>query len=337
MATLPQTRSMHLLPFSSLLSEAGEPIPPLLLESGLPSDCLDDPQSLVPSEGAFRFRALTTQKLGPPDLTLDATRNLEIADLGKFGMALLGAPTLLRLLTEFQNLTNTQTTMAAIQLNQRESGDVSFCHHFHHVPDRGLWESDLYVLQWTIKVVRLVVPDWSPEEIWSLSPAVPGRQRVLEKLGAKSTSFHRDCTGFVIPYELLALPLIRGRVTKEIESINEDQLRASGPAKSFSDSLAQVITTYSNDRWLTINEVAEVLDISARTMQRRLSVDGTTYTDVLERTRSEMAGELLEATDVPIADIARRLGYQNHGNLTRAFKRWSGVSPRVYRQQRQAE
>jgi AraC-like DNA-binding protein len=67
-----------------------------------------------------------------------------------------------------------------------------------------------------------------------------------------------------------------------------------------------------------------------------LSAEGTTYTDAFERTRAEMAGELLQKTDMLIAEIARRLGYESPGNLTRAFKRWSGVSPRVYRQQRKA-
>ena len=90
-----------------------------------------------------------------------------------------------------------------------------------------------------------------------------------------------------------------------------------------------MIRTYSSDRWLTIEEVAEVLDMSSRTLQRRLSAEGTTYTDAFERTRDEMAGELLERTDMLVAEIARRLGYESQGNPTRAFKRWSGLSPRV--------
>jgi AraC-like DNA-binding protein len=90
------------------------------------------------------------------------------------------------------------------------------------------------------------------------------------------------------------------------------------------------------DRSLTINEVSEVLDISVRTLQRRLAVEDTTYSDALQRTRSEMAGELLEKTDQTIAEIAVRLGFSNSGNMTRAFKQWSGVSPRVYRQQQHA-
>ncbi len=73
---------------------------------------------------------------------------------------------------------------------------------------------------------------------------------------------------------------------------------------------------------------------SEPSLQRRLSEEDTTYSDALERARFAMAGELLEKTDETIAAIASRLGYSNGANMTRAFKRWSGVSPRVYRQQR---
>ncbi|MGI9428943.1 MAG: helix-turn-helix domain-containing protein [Bythopirellula sp.] len=334
MKTLPLTRSMHLLPIASILHEAGESVASLLQQSRLPSDCLDNRQSLIPSESAFRFRALAAQTLGISDVTLQATQYLEIADLGDFGKALLRAPTLLSLLTRFRDLANTQTTMAAIHLTPKKSGGVSFCHHFQHGPASGLWESDLYVLQWTIKVVRLVDPTWSPEEIWSMSPAAPGRERTLEKLGATVASFHRDCTGFVVPAEMFALPLAEAMATEDGAIAEADPSHMSSLAQSYSDSLAEVIRTYSSDRWLTIEEVAEVLGISTRSLQRRLSEEGTTFTDALERTRAELAGELLEKTDMMIAEIAIRLGYRDRGNFTRAFRRWSGVSPRVYRQQR---
>lgn len=335
MAALPLTRSKHLLPFSSLVQKAGAPINPLLRQSRLPSNCLDDPESLVPSDAAFRFRALAARKLGLPDLALEATRHLEIADLGEFGEALFRAPTLFRLLTKFQELINTQTTMAQIQIEQEESGDVSFCHQFHYVPEAGVWQTDLYIIGWTIKLVRLVEPGWSPAQLWSVSPEAPGHSRAIEQLGVKMATFGRHCTGFRIPLQMLALPLTCNMASAS--SLEDEQLRTTAPAETFYGGLGQVIKAYAEDRWLTIDEVAEVIDMSSRSLQRRLSAERTTYSAVFEGTRSQMAGELLETTDVPIADIARRLGYQNQGNLTRAFKRWSGVSPSVYRQQRQAE
>ena len=45
----------------------------------------------------------------------------------------------------------------------------------------------------------------------------------------------------------------------------------------------------------------------------------TTYSKVVEHTRAEMAGELLESTDASIAEIAHRLGYKNQGDFTHPF------------------
>ena len=70
--------------------------------------------------------------------------------------------------------------------------------------------------------------------------------------------------------------------------------------------------------------------------QRRLALEEETFSGLVERTRAEMAGELLETTDAPISEIARQLGYANQGNFTRAFHRWAGVSPSAFRRQRWA-
>lgn len=333
MATLPLTRSKHVIPFSSLLRKTGEPVDRLLMRAQLPANCLDDPDTPIPSDAAFRFRELASQTLGLATIAIDATRHLKIADLGKFGRALFQAPTLYRLLMQFRDLVNTQTTMATIQVEQRKCGDVSFCHGFDHIPESGVWNTDVYILQWTIKLVRLVDPAWSPTEVWSMSPEALASRQAIEQLGAESVTFGRRCTGFLIPSSMLAMPLTRD-VAADAEQVDANRLREAALPDSYSVALQQVITTYASDRWLSTTEAGEVLGVSVRTIQRRLAKDRTTYRNVLERTRAAMAGELLETTDATIKELAAQLGYVDQGNFTRAFRRWAGVSPRDYRHQR---
>ena len=334
MPTLPQTRSKHLIPFSAFLRKAGTPVDRILLKASLPTGCLDDPEALVPSDAAFRFRELAARTLGLPNISIDATRHLAISDLGEFSRPLFQAPTLYKLLTEFRDRINTETTMAVIELNHTECGDVSFCHRFQHKPTSDLWHSDLYILQWTIKLVRLVDPAWSPMEIWSVSPNASDHDDAIAKLGAKTAIFNRHCTGFLIPSSMLALPLTSDNVTTDAEQVDDSQLRATAPANTCSGALRQMIMSYAGDRWLSIDETGEVLGLSVRTLQRRLAAERTTYSNVLNGTRSEMASELLEKTDTTIEDIAEHLGYRSPGNFSRAFRCWSGASPREFRQQR---
>jgi len=78
-------------------------------------------------------------------------------------------------------------------------------------------------------------------------------------------------------------------------------------------------------------EVARMLGLHERTLCRRLHSSGTTFQELLDEVRSEMAQQLLHDTHVPVAQIARALGFRNSTVMARAFRRWNGLSPREYR------
>ena len=83
-----------------------------------------------------------------------------------------------------------------------------------------------------------------------------------------------------------------------------------------------------------IEHVSEMLGTSPRTLQRKLSAHGTSFREVVGRARFARARELLEEPEISLGEIAVRLGYDDHGSFSRAFRRWAGVSPRAYRDSR---
>ena len=80
--------------------------------------------------------------------------------------------------------------------------------------------------------------------------------------------------------------------------------------------------------------VADRLATSVRTLQRRLHASGLTYAGVLKDARCAAARRLLTDRTRPIADVARTLGYSDPAHFTRAFQRWTGVSPSAFRRER---
>jgi AraC-like DNA-binding protein len=70
--------------------------------------------------------------------------------------------------------------------------------------------------------------------------------------------------------------------------------------------------------------------MAERTLKRKLAEQGTSYTELLDRQRHTRALELLR-TDATIEQVADRLGYSDAANFTRAFRRWTGKSPRALR------
>ena len=69
---------------------------------------------------------------------------------------------------------------------------------------------------------------------------------------------------------------------------------------------------------------------STSTLQRQLNAEGTSYRDVLESTRRELAEEYLKEGGLSKAEIAFMVGFSDQSNFARAFKRWTGMSPGEY-------
>lgn len=78
-------------------------------------------------------------------------------------------------------------------------------------------------------------------------------------------------------------------------------------------------------------QVAAALGISQRRLHERLAAEGTSYSSLLADVRCEIARQLLEGTRMPAGEIATTLHYGSPGAFSRAFKAWTGVSPRELR------
>lgn len=77
--------------------------------------------------------------------------------------------------------------------------------------------------------------------------------------------------------------------------------------------------------------VARGLHVSVRTLQRRLSDEGTTFRDVLESSRSRVAQAYLGDPRVSVAEVATILGFSDPSSFNRAFRRWTGRTPGRWR------
>ena len=81
-------------------------------------------------------------------------------------------------------------------------------------------------------------------------------------------------------------------------------------------------------------QVAELLDVSRRSLQRRLRSHGTCYRELLEATLQMLAERDLADPSLSVADVALRLGFSDPANFSRAFRRWTGRSPQAFRPSR---
>ena len=77
--------------------------------------------------------------------------------------------------------------------------------------------------------------------------------------------------------------------------------------------------------------VASTLFVSERTLKRRLQEEDASFQNLVDQVRLERAQDLLGTTGMNLSQIADALGYADAANFTRAFKRWTGLSPSHFR------
>jgi AraC-like DNA-binding protein len=84
-----------------------------------------------------------------------------------------------------------------------------------------------------------------------------------------------------------------------------------------------------------IDTVASRVRLHPRTLQRRLRAERETYAGVVDRVRYRLALRALQHAQTDLETLSEQLGFSDRRSFTRAFTRWSGVSPSSFRQRRE--
>ena len=103
------------------------------------------------------------------------------------------------------------------------------------------------------------------------------------------------------------------------------------PPGSFLEALWLTLSPRLGSDELSVNHVAHLLGLGRQTLQRRLKAHDTSLTKELVQLKQQHAIEALVNTGQAVAKIGESLGFQSPASFTRAFKSWTGQSPRDYR------
>ncbi|NCO73926.1 MAG: helix-turn-helix transcriptional regulator [Cyanobacteria bacterium] len=99
----------------------------------------------------------------------------------------------------------------------------------------------------------------------------------------------------------------------------------------FVDALKSLIRSQLLGGNIQIQTIADSVGTSKRSLQRCLAHKGLSYSHLLDQVRFQLAVEYLKDNTIKIGDIAFELNYSEVNNFTRAFKKWTGLTPREYR------
>jgi len=116
-----------------------------------------------------------------------------------------------------------------------------------------------------------------------------------------------------------------------LQSHMENQLRRMSSEESVADRVKTVLLSTIQYQFPDMETVASKLCLSPRTLQRHLSHENTSFKNILQETKFELARQLLKQNNLTISEISFTLGYSDLGNFSRSFKKVNGKSPQEYR------
>lgn len=178
-------------------------------------------------------------------------------------------------------------------------------------------------------------PGWCPARVF-LEHAAPASLGAYRGQCASDFVFNAPGSGIAVERAdlLAAMPGADIYVQRAIESYVEEVISKSVDYSLLALNVRRTLTPLLPDGVPPVAEVANRLGMSARTLQRRLNGTGTSYSDVLEALRQDLAERMLSNRSLSISEIAYLLGYAELSSFDRAYRSWTGRTPADVRREK---
>ncbi|MDV9175504.1 AraC family transcriptional regulator [Streptomyces sp. W16] len=162
-------------------------------------------------------------------------------------------------------------------------------------------------------------------------PAPPHALEYDLLYGAPCT-FRAPHTALVLDRALLELPVLQDEsgLHTFLRRAPDDVLARLDYGSTTAAQVRRLLGQSLPDRMPDPQDIAARLAVSAQTLRRRLAAEGTSFQQIRDQLRRDVAIAALAAGTTSIEDISRRLGFSEPSAFHRAFKRWTGSAPRSY-------
>lgn len=193
-------------------------------------------------------------------------------------------------------------------------------------PDITPAQNDAFTAAYVLSILHRAVGDkWRPKNVLLqvCSPeALPTGYQGIQIVGG-------DNRGMSIrfPSQWLTHTINRAGFIRTMAHMTDKNM----PPGSFLEGLWLTLIPRLDRNPLSVDHVAQLIGMSRQSLQRRLKASGTNLTQELSKLKKQRAIEDLVHTDKPVAAIGEALGFSSPASFTRAFKTWTGQSPREYR------
>ncbi len=298
---------------------------------GLDPRLMDDPENRISFQDLGRLLAACADATGCPHFGLMAVERYGSDSLGAVGNLMRNSPTVGEALRNVQLHLHLNDRGAVLFLLRLDPERVALCYtifwHDTHVTSL-IYDAALAVAHKAL--CELCGPGWKPLTV-QFAHRRPAATLPYKRFFGVRPEFDAECCAIVFASSWLDHP-IAGTDPELRDSLERAvHHREASEPESLAVHVRRVLYPMVLSGTATLANTTRLFALHERTMRRRLEADGTTFQQLLNEARFEVAQQLLSDTRLPAAEIATVLGYSNPGAFSRAFRDWSGSTPRRWR------
>ena len=329
------TRAAVILGCDELVRDLGADPAIIYEQTGLAQFDLTDPDNTIPTRTAANLLALSAEITDCPHFSLLLAKRRDLNDyLGLLGLILEASATLGDALHAGIERMALHSQGARWVLNTE--GNVS---NITREIDGFLEQGSVQSLQYAIgvfwRLVRVLSDGrWHPTMV-SFTFSQPKDTLVYRRFFSVPVLFSADQNTVVFHSADLKIALpkhdeyLLNVLKRYAESLQMSRRR------SLIDEVKDLARKNLQNGNTDIEHVAKFFPFESRTLQRKLNQLGTSYRQLLQDLRIEIAQERLRTSNIPIARVADALEYSDQGSFTKAFKKQTGLTPSAWRRQAQ--
>lgn len=316
-----------LVALPELLRQLGGDAEAILRAAGLTLRDLSDPEARIPYATFVSLLGQAAEQTRCDHFGLLIGRMFSLSELGVAGDMTRHSATIGRALETFTSYQHLNSAGGLAYLLRR--GDyVDFGYAIYQHTEAGVSQTYDASLAAAMSIMRdLAGPAWKPYEVLlpHARPQDPSQYRALFKV---MPTFEAELCALRFPVRDLARAVPGADAAAFLRA--EAVAHRAGPP-DFLQQVYRGLRLLLLDNRHSAQDVAQLLAMHRRTLNRRLKAGGTTFQRVLDDVRFEIARELLANSHVRLDDIAATLGYAAVTPFMRTFRRWSGTTPGRWR------
>lgn len=318
---------------AGMLTEHGIDPVPLVSEAGLARDILHDPWGTLNGYQELAFQRLfwrATQHI--PGIGFLTGLRYSLLAYGPLGLAVLVSRDVTEGLCTFAAMQGLGYALFEYDIPMKNDVAVAFLANDDYVP-AGLMEFlHERLLGSALTFFRDMRQESLPVRLIESRLDRPRGWMGLEDRWQAEIVYRapRSCFHFADGAGALPLPLANPSLAENYRRLCQNMLDTSPTHAGIVKSVYQLLMQ-SRGAFPSALEAAQALNVSERSLHRKLAETGTSYRQALDNVRLRRARELLDTTDLPMSEISDRLGFAEMASFSRFFRRVAGVPPSNYR------